>query len=48
MEKFPFGGSAGYIIASVILGLDYLDRSEVNQWDPADLGTPVWNDDFDT
>jgi hypothetical protein len=30
MNNFPAGGSAGYIIASVILGLDYLDRSEVN------------------
>ena len=37
----------GAFVVSVVWGVKDLDRSEVGLWDPEDIGSLVWDDDFD-
>ena len=31
----------------MVWGIDSIDRDGTNHWDPEDLGTVIWDNDFD-
>ena len=46
-NRFHSGENDNLLNINMVWGIDSIDRDGTNHWDPEDLGTVIWDNDFD-